>query len=40
MEESLSITSSQYSWILTAFYVAYIMFEWMILLSRFIPAHI
>lgn len=40
LDTALNLTSSQYSWLLTAFYLSYICFEWMILLYRLVPAHI
>jgi len=40
METSLGLSSSQYSALLTAFYVTYVLFEWMTLLYRVLPAHI
>ncbi len=40
LEQDLSLSSSQYDWLLTAFYITYIGFEWMILLYRILPAHI
>jgi len=40
LEKGLSLTSSQYDWLLTAFYLTYITFEWMILLYSLIPPHI
>ena len=40
MDSSLSLSSSQYEWLLTIFYLTYIAFEWMILLYRLVPAHI
>lgn len=40
MDTSLGLSSSQYSWLLTVFYITYIGFEWMILLYRLVPAHI
>ncbi len=43
MEEDLQTTPRRedwYEWSLTAFYVAYIAFEWMSLLWRLVPAHI
>ncbi|KAF8463486.1 major facilitator superfamily domain-containing protein [Kalaharituber pfeilii] len=39
LEEDLELTGSQYEWLLTSFYITYIVFEWMTLLWRFIPAH-
>lgn len=38
--EDLNLTSSQYEWALTAFYITYIAFEWMTLMYRLVPAHI
>ena len=40
LEDSLQLSSSQYEWLLTAFYITYILFEWMIMLYRIVPAHI
>ncbi|PYI14618.1 MFS general substrate transporter [Aspergillus violaceofuscus CBS 115571] len=40
MEEDLQLSSSQYEWLLTAFYITYILFEWMTLMYRLVPAHI
>ena len=40
LEQDLSLSSSQYDWLLTAFYITYIGFEWMILLYKILPAHI
>lgn len=40
LEKDLSLSSAQYDWLLTAFYISYIGFEWMILLYRLVPAHI
>ncbi|KAK2794312.1 hypothetical protein FQN52_008670 [Onygenales sp. PD_12] len=40
LSEDLRLSSSQYEWALTAFYVTYICFEWMTLLYRVVPAHI
>ncbi|KAI9780246.1 MAG: hypothetical protein M1839_006806 [Geoglossum umbratile] len=36
----LGLASSQYEWLLTSFYITYILFEWMTLLYRIVPAHI
>ncbi|KAL4951848.1 major facilitator superfamily domain-containing protein [Aspergillus filifer] len=38
--EDLKLSSSQYEWLLTAFYITYILFEWMTLLYRVFPAHV
>lgn len=40
MEDDLNMSSAQYEWVLTSFYIAYIAFEWMSLLWKIIPAHI
>lgn len=32
LEKDLKLTSEQYEWLLTAFYISYILFEWMALL--------
>ncbi|KAL2862260.1 putative MFS transporter [Aspergillus lucknowensis] len=40
LTEDLNLSSSQYEWLLTAFYATYILFEWMTLLYRVVPAHI
>lgn len=39
MSKDLSLSSSQYEWLLRAFYITYILFEWMTLLYRVIPPH-
>ncbi|KAH8889763.1 MFS general substrate transporter [Thozetella sp. PMI_491] len=38
--QSIPIQDGWYEWSLTAFYIAYIAFEWMSLLWKLIPAHI
>ena len=40
MEEDLNLISYQYEWLLRAFYISYILFEWMTLLWKVIPPHI
>ncbi|KAI9821665.1 MAG: hypothetical protein M1827_002246 [Pycnora praestabilis] len=40
LSRDLHLSSSQYEWLLTAFYITYILFEWMALLYRLIPPHI
>ncbi len=40
MTRDLRLSSSQYEWLLTAFYITYILFEWMTLLYRVVPPHI
>lgn len=39
LSDDLNLTSAQYEWLLGAFYITYILFEWMALLYRVIPAH-
>ena len=40
MEKDLDLDSNKYEWLLTAFYLAYILFEWMSILWNIVPAHI
>lgn len=40
LEEDLNLSSSQYEWLLTSFYITYILFEWMTLMYRLVPPHI
>ncbi|PIG86292.1 MFS transporter [Aspergillus arachidicola] len=40
MTDDLKFSSSQYEWLLTAFYITYILFEWMTLMYRLVPPHI
>jgi len=40
MEEDLDLSSSQYQWLLTIFYISYILFEWFALMWKVIPPHI
>ncbi|KAJ9669404.1 hypothetical protein H2201_000271 [Coniosporium apollinis] len=40
LSRDLSLSSSQYEMLLTAFYITYILFEWMTLLYRVFPPHI
>lgn len=40
LETDLNLSSKEYQWVLTSFYIAYIVFEWMSLLWKIIPAHI
>lgn len=40
LDADLNLSSSQYEWVLTSFYISYITFEWMSLLWKIIPAHI
>ncbi|KAI7194116.1 hypothetical protein D0869_08181 [Hortaea werneckii] len=38
--EDLKLDNDQYEWLLTAFYIAYILFEWMTLCYKIFPPHI
>lgn len=40
LQEDLRLSSPQYEWLLTAFYITYILFEWMTLMYRLVPPHI
>ncbi|KAH7398457.1 major facilitator superfamily domain-containing protein [Pyrenochaeta sp. MPI-SDFR-AT-0127] len=40
LADDLKLTSAQYEWLLWAFYITYIMFEWMTLMYRLVPPHI
>ncbi|KAI4623795.1 hypothetical protein J4E80_003607 [Alternaria sp. BMP 0032] len=40
LADDLKLSSTQYEWLLWAFYITYILFEWMTLLYRIIPPHI
>lgn len=40
LEEDLNLKPAEYDWLLTAFYITYVSFEWMTLLYRVVPAHI
>jgi MFS family permease len=40
LSDDLRLSSSQYEWLLTAFYITYIAFEWMTLMYKLVPAHI
>jgi MFS family permease len=40
MTDDLHLSSSQYEWLLTAFYITYILFEWMTLMYRLVRPHI
>jgi uncharacterized membrane protein (DUF106 family) len=35
MEEDLKLSSNQFEWLVWAFYITYISFEWMTLMSVF-----
>lgn len=38
--DDLKLNDDQYEWLLTAFYIAYILFEWMTLCYKIFPPHI
>ena len=40
MEEDLELTGNRYSWLLTIFYISYILFEWFALMWKVVPPHI
>ncbi|KAL2349736.1 major facilitator superfamily domain-containing protein [Cryomyces antarcticus] len=40
LSRDLRLSSSQYEWLLTVFYITYILFEWMTLMYRVVPPHI
>ncbi|KAL5325767.1 hypothetical protein ACEPPN_006900 [Leptodophora sp. 'Broadleaf-Isolate-01'] len=40
LDLDLDLDSSRYEWVITAFYIAYICFEWMSVLWKIVPAHI
>ncbi|KAM3086247.1 hypothetical protein ACMFMG_000384 [Clarireedia jacksonii] len=40
LERDLRLDSNKYEWVITVFYIAYILFEWMSILWKIIPAHI
>ncbi|KAH8591285.1 major facilitator superfamily domain-containing protein [Bisporella sp. PMI_857] len=40
MEKDLTLSSSEYQWLLTMFYISYILFEWFALMWKILPPHI
>ncbi|KAL5117917.1 hypothetical protein ACEQ8H_004236 [Pleosporales sp. CAS-2024a] len=40
LADDMNLSSSQYEWLLWAFYITYIVFEWMVLMYRIVPPHI
>ncbi|KAI9732309.1 MAG: hypothetical protein M1834_001516 [Cirrosporium novae-zelandiae] len=40
LQNDLQMTTSQFEWILSAFYITYVIFEWMTLLYSLVPPHI
>jgi hypothetical protein len=39
-QKDLGLSSSQWTWVLNAFYIVYVCFEWTTLLWKLFPAHI
>lgn len=40
MSKGLHESDAQYQWLLTLFYIPYILFEWMALMWKIVPPHI
>ena len=40
LDTDLDLSSAQYEWLLTSFYITYIGFQWMTLVYRVVPIHI
>lgn len=40
LTDDLNLSDDQYEWLLTAFYISYILFEWMTLCFKIFPPHI
>ncbi|KAI9810332.1 MAG: hypothetical protein M1827_006299 [Pycnora praestabilis] len=40
MTKDLGLTSQRYSWLLTIFYITYILFEFLVIMWKIVPAHI
>jgi hypothetical protein len=40
LDLDLDLDSNKYEWVITAFYITYICFEWMSVLWKIVPAHI
>jgi MFS family permease len=39
LDKDLNLSSSQYQWLLTIFYISYILFEWFALMWKIVPPH-
>ena len=39
IDEDLSLTNRQWTWVLYSFYICYILFEWTTVLWKILPAH-
>lgn len=40
MADALKLSSSDYQWLLTIFYISYIVFEWFALMWKIVPPHV
>lgn len=40
MSKDLGESDDQYQWLLTIFYIPYILFEWMALMWKIVPPHV
>ena len=40
MREDLETSSSEYAWLLTIFYISYIIFEFLVLFWKIVPPHL
>lgn len=40
MDKTLNLSSSDYQWLLTIFYISYILFEWFALMWKIVPPHV
>lgn len=40
MDSTLKMSPSDYRWLLTIFYIAYIVFEWFALMWKVVPPHV
>lgn len=40
LQVDLGLNDSQWAWVLNAFYICYVLFEWTVLLWKLMPAHI
>ena len=40
LTDDLKLSDSQYEWLLTAFYIMYILFEWMTIMYQIVPPHV
>ena len=40
LDTSLGLDDSQWAWVLYSFYICYVLFEWMTVFWKILPAHI